>query len=96
MQSRLPVLDDDPDVAVQKEQIVIRDGNADLAFTGKLLASVAPPAAPKEQWQEYRIHETNGGKHVFSKVTRRVFVEEQDAQEAEVLTPLHPRCRRNC
>ena len=43
MQSRLPVLDDDPDVGVQKEQIVIRDGKADLAFTGKLLASAAPP-----------------------------------------------------
>src|SRR6202034_4125844 len=44
MQSRLPVLDDDPDVGVQKEQIVIRDGKADLAFTGTLLASAAPPS----------------------------------------------------
>jgi hypothetical protein len=87
MQSRLPVLDDDPDVGVPKEQIVIRDGKADLAFTGKLLASAAPPSAPKGQWQEYRIYETNGGQHVFSKVTRSVFAEDQDTHEAEVFDP---------
>ena len=87
MQSRLPILDDDPDVGVQKEQIVIRDGKADLAFTGTLLASAAPPSAPKGQWQEYRIYETNGGKYVFSKVSRTVFTEEQDTHEAEVFDP---------
>jgi hypothetical protein len=87
MQSRLPVLDDDPDVGAKKEQIVIRDGKADLAFTGTLLASVAPPSAPKGQWREYRIYETNGEKRVFSKVTRSVFVEEQDTHEAEVFDP---------
>jgi hypothetical protein len=87
MQSRLPVLDDDPDVGVQKEHIVIRDGKADLAFTGELLASAAPPSAPKGQWQEYRIYETNAGKHVFSKVTRSVFVDQQDTHEADVFDP---------
>ena len=87
MQSRLPVLDDDPDVGVEKEQNVIRDGKADLAFTGSLLASAAPPSAPNGQWQEYRIYETNGGKYVFSKVTRTVFTEEQDTHEAEVFEP---------
>jgi hypothetical protein len=87
MQSRLPVLDDDPDVGIQKEQIVIRDGKADLAFPGKLLASAAPPAAPKGQWQEYRVYETTGGKHVFSKVMRSIFTEEQDTHEAEVFDP---------
>ncbi len=87
MQSRLPVLDDDSDVGVQKEQNVIRDGKADLAFTGTLLASAAPPSAPKGQWQEYRIYETNGGKYVFSKVTRSVFTEAQDTHEAEVFDP---------
>jgi hypothetical protein len=87
MQSRLPVLEDDPDVGVQKAQIVIRDGKADLAFSGALLASAAPPSAPKGQWQEYRVYETNGGKHVFSKVSRSVFAEEQDTHEAEVFDP---------
>ena len=87
MQSRLPVLDDDPDVGVQKDQVVTRDGKADLAFTGTLLASVAPSSAPKGKWQEYRIYATNGGKHVFSKVTRSIFAEEQDAHEAEVFDP---------
>jgi hypothetical protein len=87
MQGRLPVLDDDPDVGIQKEQVVIRDGKADLAFTGKLLASAAPPSAPKGQWQEYRIYETNGGQHVFSKVTRSVFAEDQDTHAAEAFDP---------
>jgi hypothetical protein len=87
MQSRLPALDDDSDVGVQKEQTVVRDGKADLAFTGKLLASAAPPSAPKGQWQEYRIYETDGGKHVFSKVSRSVFTEQQDTHEAEVFDP---------
>ena len=87
MQSRLPLLDDHSEVGLQKDQIVIRDGKADLAFTGTLLACAAPPAAPKGQWQEYRIYETNGGKHVFSKVTRSVFAEDQDAHEAEVFDP---------
>jgi hypothetical protein len=87
IQSRLPVLDDDPDVGVQKEQTVIRDGKADLAFTGTLLASAAPPSAPRGQWQEYRIYETSGKKYVFSKATRSVFTEEQDTHEAEVFDP---------
>lgn len=87
MQSRLPVLDDDPDVGVEKQQIVVRDGKADLAFTGTLLASAAPSAAPKGQWQEYRIYQTNAGKHVFSKMTRSVFADEQDTHEAEVFDP---------
>jgi hypothetical protein len=87
MQSRLPVLDDDPDIGVQKDQSVTRDGKADLAFTGTLLASAAPPSASKGQWQEYRVYETNGGKHVFSKVTRRVSADERDTYEAEVFDP---------
>jgi len=87
MQSRLPALDDDLNVGVEKDQIVVRDGKADLAFTGKLLASAAPPSAPKGQWQEYRIYETNGGQHVFSKLTRSVFAEDQDTHEAEVFDP---------
>src|SRR3984885_10204783 len=87
MQSRLPILDDDADVGVQKEHIVVRDGKADLAFTGTLLAAAAPPSAPQGHWREYRIYETNGGKHVFSKVSRSVFAEEQDTHEAEVFDP---------
>jgi hypothetical protein len=87
MQSRLPGLDDDADAGVQKEHIVIRDGKSDLAFTGTLLASAAPPSAPKGQWQEYRIYETTGGKHVFSKVSRSVFADEPDTHEADVFDP---------
>lgn len=86
-QSRLPALDDDTDVGVQRDHVVTRDGKADLAFTGTLLASVAPAAALKGKWQEYRIYETNGGKHVFHRVTRSVFTEEQDVHEAEVFDP---------
>jgi len=87
LKKRLPALDDDREIGVQKEQVVTRDGKADLAFTGTLVASAAPSSAPKDQWKEYRIYETTGGKHVFSKVTRRVFVDEQDTHEAEVFDP---------
>ena len=87
MQSRLPALDDDADVGVQKEQIVTRDGKADLGFTGVLLASAAPASAPKGRWQEYRIYQTIGGKHVFSKVTRNVLEKEDDAYEADIFDP---------
>lgn len=87
MQSRLPALDDDADVGVQKEQIVTRDGKPDLAFPGKLLASAAPDFAAKGHWQEYRVYETTAGKHVFSKITRSVFAEDQDAHEAEIFDP---------
>jgi hypothetical protein len=87
MQKRLPALDDDADIGVQKEQLVTRDGKADLAFPGTLLASAAPEFATKGHWQEYRIYETNGGKHVFSKVTRSVFTEERDTYEAEIFDP---------
>jgi hypothetical protein len=48
---------------------------------------MSEPTASKGHWEEYRIYETNGGKHVFSKVTRSVFVEEQDGHKAEVFEP---------
>ena len=85
LQGRLPALDDDTVVGVQKDQVVTRDGKADLAFIGTLLASAAPASAPKGQWQEYRVYETDGGKHVFSKISRNVAAEEEDTHEAEVL-----------
>jgi hypothetical protein len=72
---------------LEKEHIVIRDGAADLAFTGKLLACAAPDSAPKGQWNEYRIYETSGGKRVFSKVTRSVSAEQQDTHAAEIFDP---------
>ena len=86
-QSQLPALDDDAETGVQKEQVVTRDGKPDLAFTGSMLASVAPASAPRGKWSEYRVYETSAGKHVFSKITRTVFVEEQDTHEAEVFDP---------
>lgn len=87
LQSRLPALEDDADIGVEKDHIVTRDGKADLLFTGSLLASAAPAAAPKGQWQEYRIYKTHAGKHVFSKVTRNVLEEKDDAHDAEVFDP---------
>jgi hypothetical protein len=87
LQERLPALDDDHDIGLEKEQMVVRDGEADLAFTGTLLASAAPASAPKGQWEEYRIYATNGGKHVFSKVTRNVSAEQQDTHKAEIFDP---------
>lgn len=87
MRDRLPALEDDAQVGVQKEHIVIRDGEADLRFTGVLLASAAPAAAPEGQWQEYRVYQTTGGKQVFSKVTRSVLEEQEDTHTAEVFDP---------
>jgi hypothetical protein len=87
LQSRLPALEDDADVGVEKEHIVTRDGKADLLFMGALLASAAPTSAPKGRWQEYRIYRTRGEKHVFTKVTREVREEKEDAYEAEVFDP---------
>jgi hypothetical protein len=87
MRDRLPALDDDAEVGVQKEHIVTRDGEADLRFTGVLLASAAPGSAPKGRWQEYRVYQTTGGKHVFSKVTRNVLEGEEDTHQAEVFDP---------
>jgi hypothetical protein len=87
MQGHLPALDDDADVGVQKEQIVTRDGKADLRFTGVLLASAAPASAPEGHWQEYRIYQTDGGKHVFSKVARSVLEKDEDTHQADVFDP---------
>ncbi len=86
-QSALPALDDDADRGVEKEHIVTRDGKADLLFTGTLLASAAPDCAPKGSWLEYRIYSTHNGKHVFSKVTRSVLEETDDAYQADVFEP---------
>ncbi len=87
MQARLPALEDDADVGVEKEHLVTRDGKADLLFMGALLASAAPTTAPKGDWQEYRIYRTNGNKHVFSRVTRKVREDENDTYEADVFDP---------
>jgi hypothetical protein len=88
MRSRLPALDDDGDVGVEKEQIVTRDGKADLGFTGTLLASAGPGTPPKkDDWQEYRVYQTNGGKHVFSKVTRSILADKDDSYEADIYDP---------
>jgi hypothetical protein len=87
LQDHLPALDDDADIGVQKEHIVTRDGKADLRFTGVLLASAAPGSAPEGHWQEYRIYQTDGGKHVFSKIARTVLEKDEDTHEAEVFDP---------
>jgi hypothetical protein len=87
LQSQLPALADDADVGVQKSQVVIRDDKADLAFNGTLVASAGPTSAPTGKWQEYRIYQTDAGKHVFSKVNRSIYAEDQDAYEAEIFDP---------
>jgi hypothetical protein len=87
MQSRLPALEDDADVGVEKDLIVTRDGKADFRFTGTLLASAAPDCARDGHWQEYRVYQTRAGKHVFHKVNRTTLVEEHDTHEAEIFDP---------
>jgi hypothetical protein len=87
LQSRLPSLDDSESIGVQKEHIVVRDGKPDLVFNGTLLASAAPDVAIKGRWDEFRVYQTSAGKHVFSKMNRTIYVEEQDTCEAEVFDP---------
>jgi hypothetical protein len=87
LQAQLPALDDDADVGVKKEHIVTRDGKADLRFIGALLASAAPASPPEGHWEEFRIYQTNGGMHVFSKVARNVLDSKEDTHEAEVFDP---------
>jgi hypothetical protein len=87
LQSRLPALEDDRDIGVHQEHTVTRDGKADLRFIGVLLASVAPGTAPEGRWQELRVYETDGGKHVFSRTTRNVLEKERDTHEADVYDP---------
>jgi hypothetical protein len=86
-QSHLPALDDDGDIGVEKEHTVIRDDQADLTFTGRLLASAAPTPTGDDKWEEYRVYDTTGGKHVFSKVMHSVYVKEPDHHAAEVYDP---------
>src|ERR1700761_703543 len=62
LQSRLPSLDDFDDIGVQKQQIVVRDGKPDLAFTGELVASAAPASASSGHWEELRVYKTSAGK----------------------------------
>jgi hypothetical protein len=87
LQNRLPSLGDYDDVGVQKEQIVVRDGKPDVAFTGTLLASAAPSSATKGYWEELRVYQTSAGKHVFSKIKRTVFADEHDEHAAEIFDP---------
>jgi hypothetical protein len=86
VQESLPALADDAEIGREKEQTVPRDGKADLGFTGTLLGSAAS-SAPKGMWQELRIYSTASGKHVFSKVTRTIFAEDNDKHEADVFEP---------
>jgi hypothetical protein len=82
MQQRLPKLDDDDDVGVEKEFTVTRDGDRDLKFRGTLLASAAPECRGQERWREYRVYKTVGGKYVLSRVGRSVLHNERDKFEA--------------
>ena len=84
MLARLPALDDDDQVGVEREHVVPRDGQANLRFRGTLLAAVAPDRDRDGRWNEYRVYYTSGGKHVFSKVGRSVLDDERDRFSAEV------------
>jgi len=87
MQNQLPGLIDDAKIGVESAYVITRDGKADLSFVGTLLASAAPESAPQGQWSEYRVYTTNGGKYVFSKITRHVNADQPDQHDAEVFDP---------
>jgi hypothetical protein len=87
MLSRLPKLDDDDDIGVEKNHVVICDGYPDISFKGTLLASVAPENRGQERWREYRVYRTVGQQYVFSKVGRSMLSDERDKFEALVWKP---------
>jgi len=82
MLTRLPKLDDDGCIGVEMDHIVQRDGEADLKFTGTLLASTAPEFRGQDRWWEYRVYRTSGGTYVFSKTGRSILDDESDKFEA--------------
>jgi hypothetical protein len=86
MLQRLPKLDDDDDVGVEKEYRVTRDNGPDFKFQGTLLASAAPDCYGQDRWREYRVYKTVGGTYVFSKIGRSVLIDERDKFEAETWT----------
>lgn len=80
----LPKLADDGDVGKQREHAVRRDDQPDIAFTGTLKASAAPPNRGQERWREYRVYETKAGHLVLSRVGRSVRDGERDKFEAQI------------
>lgn len=87
MMMDLPALADDTDVDVEKKHLVQRDGEPDLKFTGKLIASAAPPSREQERWREYRVYRTNGGNYIFSRIGRSLVDREVDRFEAQIFEP---------
>jgi hypothetical protein len=87
MMIKLPALDDDDDVGVEKKHIVQRDGEPNLKFTGKLIASAAPPSREQDRWREYRVYRTKGGNYIFSRIGRSLIDGEIDRFEANVFEP---------
>ncbi len=90
MAQRLPKLDDDDDIGVEKEHVVSDDDARDLRFHGTLLASAAPEFNGRERWREYRVYRTASGNYVFSKVGRSLLPDERDKFEAHVWRPEDP------
>lgn len=82
MVQRLPRLDDDCDIGIEKEHTVPRDGSPDLKFRGTLLASAAPEYNNQNRWREYRVYRTRSGRYVFSSIGRSLMDGERDKFEA--------------
>jgi len=83
--TRLPKLDDDDEIGVEKDHVVTRDDKADLKFRGTLLASIASSAAPRGRWREFRVYKTVAGNYVYSDIGRSVLDGERDKFRAEVV-----------
>ena len=85
MADALPRLSDDADIGVEKVHVVIKDGDADLRFSGVLVASAAPNSAGSNgRWKELRVYRTKGGSLVFSEIGRSLVDGERDKFSAEV------------
>src|SRR5579862_1421057 len=78
MLTRLPALEDDEDIDIEKDHVVPRDDQPDLKFRGTLLASVASIPRGPPRWHEYRVYRTRGGSFVFSAIGRSLREGERD------------------
>ena len=90
MANALPALPDDDLIGVMQDHVVPRDGEPDLKFKGRLLASAAPEFDNQGRWHELRVFQTQGGKFVLLKVGRSILAGERDTFKARVHDPDSP------
>jgi len=71
-----------------KEIVVKRDGERDLAFVGRLIASESTRTNNSSRWNDYSVYKTKSGKYVFSDRFHSMWEGEDDLANAGVYNSL--------